>query len=350
MRISPRRAARIATGLTKSGSRDAYVTAARRKLAKAIAPAPPPKPRPVKQPTVSSSDEGAKPAGPRCRACRSSDVRKQRVHNTSLDRSMPVIRCRACGHVAIPANVRDYSEISEASGFELKPRVGTPERPGREFAMASMAVKLMERSDLDVLVYGAGRSYDNHHIQALPRVRSVTIGDVMNFRDDAEVLDITQPAERTFDLIIACEVIEHFLNPRPEFARLFGYLRSDGLLVCSTNIFDGKALDRHAYIFRPGHVSYYTPKSLRAIAKKNGYRLDFRVPKIATGFAGPRKRYVLLTKSTEIMDRAADYFGQRMYAPAERVDAQGEPLPLRRSGDGDSTGNSRPATTPTSPT
>ena len=88
--------------------------------------------------------------------------------------------------------------------------------------MAQMAIDILGRTDLDVLVYSAGRSLDNHHIAALPSVRSVAISDVIRLRDDAEFYDSSEPATRRFPVVIASEVIEHFLEPRADFERLFG--------------------------------------------------------------------------------------------------------------------------------
>ena len=66
-----------------------------------------------------------------------------------------------------------------------------------------------------------------------------------------------------------------------------------------------------------GHTSYYSPNSLRVIARQNQVLVDFRVPVAATGKVGPRKRYVLMSRSRAIMDSVCDYFGSHMFAPSE---------------------------------
>ena len=59
--------------------------------------------------------------------------------------------------------------------------------------MMTMAIDILRRSGLKVLMYGVGRSVDNIHVQKLPKVSRVAIGDVMSFRDDAEFVYITKP-------------------------------------------------------------------------------------------------------------------------------------------------------------
>ena len=224
--------------------------------------------------------------------------------------------CTVCGHVSNPANTHDYGQYETVGEIPIKPRVGTADRKGREFYMAEMAIDILGRTDLDVLVYSAGRSLDNHHIAALPSVRSVAISDVIRLRDDAEFFDSSEPATRRFPVVIASEVIEHFLEPREDFERLFGFVEPDGLLVCSTNVYDGGDLRRQSYIFTPGHTSYYTPASLAVLAAANGWLVDLRVPLVATGYGGPRKRYVLFTASPAVLEAIHAYFQDREYAPS----------------------------------
>ena len=88
-----------------------------------------------------------------------------------------------------PRQRHDYGQYETVGDIPIKPRVGTADRKGREFYMAEMAIDILGRTDLDVLVYSAGRSLDNHHIAALPSVRSVAISDVIRLRDDAEFFD-----------------------------------------------------------------------------------------------------------------------------------------------------------------
>jgi SAM-dependent methyltransferase len=253
----------------------------------------------------------------KCPVCGSADTKRKTVTNRHRERRLLVRTCGRCGHVAVLNNFHDYTESQSVEDLGVAPRCGTLDRPGREFGMAKMAVDVLARNRIDVLVYGAGRSLDNVHIAELPQVRRVAVGDIMQVRDDVDFIDTSKPASETFDVVVACEVIEHFVKPREDFASLFRFVHRSGILVCSTNIYDGGNLNRHGYIFGRGHVSYYTPEALRTIAKANGMYVDFRVPLSATGTVGPRKRYVIFTYSTALMDTVSDYFGREMYAPSE---------------------------------
>lgn len=225
--------------------------------------------------------------------------------------------CERCGYVQIEeTGLVQYRAMTSMDDLPRGgSRIGTAESPGREFKMARMGLDILGRSDVDVMVYGIGRSLDNHHIAALNRVRNVAIGDIMKVRDDGEFHDANQPARKRFPLVVASEVIEHFRDPRTDFAKLFQFVARDGLLVCGTNIYGGGNLARDRYPFYPDHTSYYTPGALLEIARAHGFHLDFRSPRTA-GQRG-RKRYVLFTRSLRVRDRTALYFGTHTSAPSE---------------------------------
>jgi SAM-dependent methyltransferase len=259
----------------------------------------------------------ATPISARCLVCGSRRTRLRLVERKN--RTYEIRICQRCQYVSNAGNTVDYTKFASVERFRLTPRVGTAERPGREFHMARMGVDILQRSSLDVMVFGAGRSLDYRHIAQLPRVRSVVMSDVVDLGIDADFINITKGTNRRFDLIIACEVIEHFPDPVTEFPRLFKLLTRNGLLVCSTNIYDGKNVAHHTYLYGRGHVSYYSPKAIRLIARTSRMRYDFRVPAIVTGTAGPRKRYVLFSRSGKVMQLIAEYFGNHTYAPSEDV-------------------------------
>ncbi len=119
------------------------------------APPPPPKKK------VEKRKKGA------CRVCFGERVRRRRVTNPTFDRELRVRICRDCGHVGIPGNTHDYTQTQSTTELGLAPRVGTEEVPGREFGMARLALAALGRRDVSVLVYGAGRSVDNKHIERL---------------------------------------------------------------------------------------------------------------------------------------------------------------------------------------
>ncbi len=254
---------------------------------------------------------------PPCLVCGSKRSRTQVVERKK--RSYEIRVCRRCQYVSNFTNTVDYTAFESVESFRLSPRVGTAEHQGREFHMAEMGAEILQRSGLKVMVFGAGRSLDYQHIAKLPAVERVVMSDVVDLGIDADFINITEGTSQRFDLIIACEVVEHFTDPRAEFPRLFKLLTKNGLLVCSTNIYDGRNVKNHRYLYSRGHTSYYSPQAIEVIARRSGMHHDFRIPAIATGSAGPRKRYVLFTRSRGNVRRIVDYFGRHAYAPSEDV-------------------------------
>ncbi|MGD9961478.1 class I SAM-dependent methyltransferase [Nocardioides sp.] len=262
-----------------------------------------------------------------CLICGSRRLTSKRL-TYARDRKLSalVVVCGACGYNHLPEHVpsryRSKTDMEELPNGH--PRLGTRETPGREFHMSKMGLDILGGRNRRVLMYGAGRSLDNHHIAALPEVSTVAISDIMKVRDDAEFIDANDPPRRAFDVVVASEVIEHFRNPHEDFARLLRLVSRKGLLVCGTNIHDGGMLTRDRYIYYPDHTSYYSPRALRLVARRAGVRLDFRSPLVGQR---SRKRYVLMSRSSRVMDDVADYFGREPYAPSEV--AQPRTMPQR---------------------
>jgi SAM-dependent methyltransferase len=240
----------------------------------------------------------------------------QYIPNPVLRKTVNV--CARCGYVAIdeiePSHYRAATSVEQLPAPQ---RIGTAERPGREFQMAVMALQILGRKRAqDVLVYGAGRSFDNLHIQRLRQAGTVSIADIMKVRDDAPFIDVNHPGKRRFPVVVASEVVEHFRDPWSDFANLLGLVEPEGLLVCGTNIHDGRPkLERDRYLYYPDHTSYYSVQSIRRIANALGFHVDFRYP----DELGRRKRYLLFTRSPAVLDRTATYFGRVPLAPSEKT-------------------------------
>ncbi|HEX8510927.1 MAG TPA: methyltransferase domain-containing protein [Propionibacteriaceae bacterium] len=255
-----------------------------------------------------------------CLICHAPGVTRREVEyiaDPALRKTVNV--CSHCGYVAIdeigPSHYRAATSVNQLP--RPTPRVGTTERPGREFQMAKMALEILGRKAAqDVLVYGAGRSLDNLHIQRLPRAGMVAIADIVKVRDDAPFVDANHPGKKRFSVVVASEVVEHFRDPWSDFATLLGLVKPGGLLVCGTNIHDGRPkLERDRYIYYRDHTSYYSVTAIHRIATAMGFHVDFRLPE----GLGRRKRYVLFTRSPAVLDRAATYFGRVALAPTEKT-------------------------------
>ncbi|OGO51700.1 MAG: hypothetical protein A2Z32_11265 [Chloroflexi bacterium RBG_16_69_14] len=315
-RRSASRLARVARGFLRPSTRSRYVAVARQRIGTALSRAPleicvvcGSRAARVLTVTQAASGDGGPASG----------------------RTLHMRVCRSCGHVDNRENVHDYRSYERLEALPDRARIGTADRKGREFHMAAMAIDILGRNDLEVLVFGAGRSFDNHHIAALPQVRHVAIADVMKLRDDAEFIDANLLAPRRFAVVVASEVVEHFLDPRHDFAQLLGFVEPGGILVCSTNLYDGGNLATQRYAFLGGHTSYYSAASIALLAEANGYRLDLRTPLVATGYGGRRKRYLILSTSEAVMAATARYFSTRRYAPSESPTADQELAEARRT-------------------
>lgn len=87
------------------------------------------------------------------------------------------------------------------------------------------------------------------------------------FRPDNSVL---RPA--TYDFIYACEVVEHFHEPRAEFKRLRSMLRPGGLLALMTSLLTPEVdFENWHYRRDPTHVGFFSARSLGKIAQELGF-------------------------------------------------------------------------------
>jgi len=75
-----------------------------------------------------------------------------------------------------------------------------------------------------------------------------------------------------YDYIICCEVIEHFHNPKEEFAGLYNMLNPSGSLVCMTHLYENSITFNNWYYKNdPTHVFIYKKETIEYIAKHFGF-------------------------------------------------------------------------------
>lgn len=86
------------------------------------------------------------------------------------------------------------------------------------------------------------------------------------FADDTSLLC------KSYDYIVACEVIEHFYRPDQEFALLKRLLNPDGKLILMTALYDDN-VDFSTWHYKNDetHVFFYTTKTLVYIQQNYGF-------------------------------------------------------------------------------
>ena len=110
-----------------------------------------------------------------------------------------------------------------------------------------------------------------------------------------------------FDVITSFEVIEHINNPQEELANFFKILRKGGLVYCTTPNFNSllryRLKEKYNVLCYPEHLSYYTPKSLKFIFNRSG----FKTKKIkATGISLTRFKTSNNSSDQELISKTSD--------------------------------------------
>jgi hypothetical protein len=261
----------------------------------------------------------------RCNVCFSTRIKKVTYTYTGLNNTvfklrkptLSFIQCLDCDYCFCQENYRDdckYLHLGNSHPGCIE-RIGDGETIlGREYYMARNAFTILGKKDAEILIFGPGFNKDHISIRKHSYVSECKITDLKNFQNSDHF--ITMDTKETFDVVVACEVVEHFSRPREEFTRLFSYLKKDGLLIFCTNIRRDKDISKCLYPFLSGHMSYYSGASLIHIAKMKGMYIDFRRP-AGEEWLGPTKRYIYMTKNKENTFAMAKYFSVVCRPPSE---------------------------------
>jgi hypothetical protein len=256
-----------------------------------------------------------------CQACGATALKRKRVVCTNERRlgiAVDFIICKRCGLSYAPTNVHEYTAAASFSAKSTpnhetsRTRVGNGETPGREYAMAVMGMKILAKPAPSILIVGPGLSRDYLLLGRQFPKSTIAVSDVGNFMGASNFVPLDS-RDSQFDIVVACEVIEHFVNFESDFGNLLSKRRQDGLVIASTNVNNGHPLHKTIYPFSRGHTAYHTGPSLQAIASRFGLEVDFRAPN--TG--GPRKRYVIFG-NPDGMRKTALHFSSQLFAPSER--------------------------------
>jgi len=79
--------------------------------------------------------------------------------------------------------------------------------------------------------------------------------------------NFTEVLHLQYDYVFACEVVEHFQNPRDEFYKLYNLLKPNGKILIMTHIFEAP-LEFKTWYYRkdPTHVFIYRRETFEYIA------------------------------------------------------------------------------------
>jgi len=207
-----------------------------------------------------------------------------------------IFGCRSCGLLSLcelpsQGHLSDYYERIWKSPIEnAEGKGGTDRRLAQLFAdCLARTLNLENFRGLRLMEFGAGRG---HMMAALNDAGAEIYGvdlyssaelkclGLKAFRDFADL-----PVGISFDGIVCMEVIEHLSEPWVIFERLKNLLRPGGWILITTP--NAKGLN--AWLTRsnwrefknPGHLFFFTPKSLDKFLRRCGYsnpqRLKWRI-------------------------------------------------------------------------
>ena len=101
-------------------------------------------------------------------------------------------------------------------------------------------------------------------------------------RKELKIKVITKPLEKAkfpedyFDVIHMAELIEHLPDPKKTLMECNRVLKRNGLIVIQTSDIDSlyaRIMGKHWDWFLPGHLYYFSRKTLRGITKKTGFKI-----------------------------------------------------------------------------
>lgn len=124
-------------------------------------------------------------------------------------------------------------------------------------------------------------------------------------------IDPDNYAPESFDIITSFEVIEHINNPIEELENYQKILRKGGVVYVTTPNFNSllryRLKEKYNVITYPEHLSYYTPKTLKAVFRRCGFKTKklettgISLTRLRTSQGKSDQEYVSETSDDEIM-------------------------------------------------
>lgn len=180
--------------------------------------------------------------------------------------------CQKCGGVFRPSELHPDRE-QEKTRYEEHNNFVEDKRYQR--FVSSITKKVLKDFDTSSigLDFGAGTG----------PVISKMLGDrgYEIFQYDPYFHNYPELLDRKYDYIAACEVIEHFYDPKKEFELLYSMLKPNGKLYCKTDIYS-LDVDFDSWYYKDDitHVFIYQKQTLEYIQREFGFEsveIDRRV-------------------------------------------------------------------------
>ena len=130
---------------------------------------------------------------------------------------------------------------------------------------------------------------------AATRARKMCHGEIIN-----TALEKAELPNDFFDVIVSISTIEHFKRPGVNIEKMRQLLKPKGLLVLQTPNIDSWQYrvqkEKWEQFTVPGHLFYFSPKTLTILLKKNGFKIKFIDQRMPL-WAGPLYGSIIENKS-----------------------------------------------------
>ena len=221
-----------------------------------------------------------------CLVCNGSKIHPLRgyeIHDLS--------KCSDCGFVfmrKIPTSAELESYYS-VYAYENEKEMSEPTRVSLESLVKGFDLYRQNNRILDVgcgegwiLEVAKKNGWDVYGTEY--SARAIEICEAKGIKMYKGVLKPEEMQANEFDVIVSSETIEHINNPREDFSNICKLLRKGGLLYVATPNFNAYLrymLKEKYYIIQyPGHLSYYTKKTLHNLLRTCGLK---KVKLLTTG-------------------------------------------------------------------
>lgn len=223
----------------------------------------------------------------RCPACSAATEHRRLFEKNECD----ILRCTACGlgrAVAVNFEPNEYYNTDYFSGGcadGYADYCGSETVLRREFASAVAFIRNF-RAEGRLLDVGCAYGFFLKEAQPFYEVSGIEISQqAAEFCRRSGLQVVTGPVEETtlqqlavMDVIVMFDVIEHLPDPRQTLDLCCRHLTRDGILVITTGDFASlyaRLARRHWRLMTPPqHLWYFTPKSMKGLARAVGLELQ----------------------------------------------------------------------------